>query len=187
MTLYELVIGAQNGNEHDMLMLVDKFLPLLKKYAGILKVEDSYEMLLLNFIEVILSLDLQKLQSNSDGVLVNYFAKATFYSFLSHRKKYIKESGHTMLYDGLSDAQKHCIQKKLVFYDDLFEVEYDDLFSAVLTDRERTVITSIFVDGNSVAYIAEQFGVSRQNINQIKEKALRKLGVHIDSKKINSD
>jgi RNA polymerase sigma factor (sigma-70 family) len=180
MTLYDLVKGAQDGNESCMLTLVEKFIPLLRKYAGILKTEDSYEMLLLGFLEVILSIDLQKMQSTKDGALVNYFATATFHSFLKYQKRFYKESEHTILYEGLSEAQQYCIQNKLVAYDDLFEVEYDDLLTAVLTDREREVLVGILVEGNTAAFIADQLGVSRQNVNQIKVKALKKLGIYIE-------
>jgi RNA polymerase sigma factor (sigma-70 family) len=180
MTLCDLIKGAQSGNEICTLTLVERFIPLLRKYAGLLKTEDSFEMLLLGFLEVIMSLDLQKMQSTKDGALVNYFAKATFHSFLKFQKKIYKESEHTSLYEGLSEAQKYCIQNKLVAYDDLFEVEYDDLFTAVLTDREREVLVSTLVEGNTAAFIAEQLGVSRQNVNQIRRKALSKLGIYIE-------
>ena len=47
------VTNAQTGNHDAMLQLITRFQPLLKKYARILNYEDSYNDLVLLFIETI--------------------------------------------------------------------------------------------------------------------------------------
>lgn len=39
--LLELIRSAQAGNQNDMLLLIQKFAPILKKYGGQLKREDG--------------------------------------------------------------------------------------------------------------------------------------------------
>lgn len=41
-TLFDLFLNAYNGNSFAQLQIVQRFQPLLKKYAALLKYEDAY-------------------------------------------------------------------------------------------------------------------------------------------------
>ena len=53
-TLFDLFLNAYNGNSFAQLQIVQRFQPLLKKYAALLKYEDAYsdlQLYLLNYFE----------------------------------------------------------------------------------------------------------------------------------------
>ena len=54
-----------------------------------------------------------------------------------------------------------------------------DIPKGTLTQREYTILMWIYVDGYSAAEIAKQLRTTRQNINQTKKRAERKLRLHI--------
>ena len=70
MALYNVVISAQEKNEDDQLFLIKQFAPLLRKYAYKLNVEDAYEILLLDFYQLLVTMDLGSMRDVSDGSLV---------------------------------------------------------------------------------------------------------------------
>ena len=43
-TLFDLFLNAYNGNSFAQLQIVQRFQPLLKKYAALLKYEDAYQI-----------------------------------------------------------------------------------------------------------------------------------------------
>lgn len=50
-TLFDLFLNAYNGNSFAQLQIVQRFQPLLKKYAALLKYEDAYSDLQLYLLE----------------------------------------------------------------------------------------------------------------------------------------
>jgi len=174
MALYNVVISAQEKNEDDQLFLIKQFAPLLRKYAYKLNVEDAYEILLLDFYQLLVTMDLGSMRDVSDGSLVKYFEKSVYNSYLKHTKERIVDGRYFLLIDDLSDSQRFFIQNETAVCDDYFEVEFNNSFS-FLTLKEICVLKSIYIDGYSAADLATRLGVSRQNINQIKIKALHKV------------
>ena len=69
-TLFDLFLNAYNGNSFAQLQIVQRFQPLLKKYAALLKYEDAYSDLQLYLLELLHSGKLTKLQRKDDGTLV---------------------------------------------------------------------------------------------------------------------
>ena len=61
---------AQAGNQEAMLDLINKFMPLLKKYCYKLGYEDSLEDLQLEFITLIFTFKTDNLRDKSDGAVV---------------------------------------------------------------------------------------------------------------------
>lgn len=58
--IYNLLIKAQQGNQEAMLELINRFQPLLKKYARKLRYDDAYEDCQLFYIELIKKMDYVK-------------------------------------------------------------------------------------------------------------------------------
>jgi DNA-directed RNA polymerase specialized sigma subunit len=52
-----LLARAQQGDDEAMLELINRFQPLLKKYAKKLRYDDAYEDCLLFFIELVKTMD----------------------------------------------------------------------------------------------------------------------------------
>lgn len=87
--LLNLIRAAQDGDQNDMLLLIQKFSPILKKYGKMLKYEDAINDLTLYFIELIHQFDAEKMSSTCDGAIIKYIAKCIYHFYLKLRKKHI--------------------------------------------------------------------------------------------------
>ena len=67
-TLFDLFLNAYNGNSFAQLQIVQRFQPLLKKYAALLKYEDAYSDLQLYLLELLHSGKLTTLQRSVDEI-----------------------------------------------------------------------------------------------------------------------
>ena len=65
-----LIQNAQENSEEDMLALIERFKPLMVKYARKLNYEDAYNDIVLCFITLIKSQNLCKLVSKADNIIV---------------------------------------------------------------------------------------------------------------------
>lgn len=83
------------------------------------------------------------------------------------------EDRKTTVFSDLQDAQLYIIEAKASKEDDYEKLFIDDLRSA-LSEREWDILEKIYLKGYSVAQIATQEGVSRQAINQMKNRVLEK-------------
>jgi hypothetical protein len=148
-SLYALVYGAQNGNQDDKLALVEKFDPLLKKYAKNLGTEDAYCELREEFLRILANMNLLKLENRKNGAVFNYLKQSIHNSFNSCLGQHIKHRCIVRFAD-LSEVENYYLEKRLIFNDNRFLVEYGDVL-AELTDKEKYVVISRFIDGDSMA------------------------------------
>lgn len=105
--LRDKIENAQRGCPQDMLELVRKFMPLLKKYAHKLAIEDALNELMLQFIELIHSMQLEGFRSTEDGVLVRYIARAVKNTYIALLKHLLLEKGTSIAWDELTEAQEY--------------------------------------------------------------------------------
>mgnify|MGYP001635075674 CR=1 FL=1 len=82
-TLFDLFLNAYNGNSFAQLQIVQRFQPLLKKYAALLKYENAYSDLQLYLLELLHSGKLTKLQRKDDGTLVKYIESSIRHQYIS--------------------------------------------------------------------------------------------------------
>ena len=82
-TLFDLFLNAYNVNSFAQLQIVQRFQPLLKKYAALLKYEDAYSDLQLYLLELLHSGKLTKLQRKDDGTLVKYIESSIRHQYIS--------------------------------------------------------------------------------------------------------
>ena len=174
-SLYDKIIAAQQGNEESTLDLINAFSPLLKKYAFLLSTEDSYEELQYFLIDFIKNINTNGLNSSSNGAIINYISKVIYHQYITLSKAnrqrkstvYIQDMNEydTMQYDsrcGESDDYN-----QLLIYD----------LKRTLTAKEFSVIYALIFKGLSVTEIAENQGISRQAVNQMKNSAIKKLRI----------
>lgn len=171
--LCELINSVQSNDKNAMTELIERFQPLLKKYAAKLNYEDAYEDLVLYYIGLIKSLNLNKLICTKDEIIVSYinvsiknFYKKTVTKMMNCKKE--------IALSELTEEQMYYVDAKSATEDetDLF-MEFG--FRDVLNDRECQVIYLIYVKGYSTAEIARLSSRTRQAVNQLKNRALKKI------------
>ena len=168
--LSDQILSAQSGSKTDMLSLIEKFSPVIKKYGKKLDPEDGISEITLYFIELIHHLNIHRLNSRSDGAIVNYVAQSISHFYV--KMKAGPYDNHFLYLEELTDAHRKKIESAPTNEDFPFDWT---LPLQALTDKERLVIIHIYEHGFSSAEIAKYLGVSRQNINQIKKRAESKI------------
>lgn len=176
--LCDQIALAQSGDKSIMLTLIEQFKPLITKYAKLLNTEDAFEEMRLVFIELIMELKLDRLRSRSDGVIVAYITKTIRTRYIAKNKRRELED-NTVYWDDLDES----LQRKLEPSNPLFSDE-ENFFKAippgVLNEKELGIITMIYLYSYTAAEIARIKGITRQAVNQIKLRALKKLGETTD-------
>lgn len=173
-SIYEKIVLAQNGNEPAMLGLIEQFSPLLKKYAYLLQTEDALDELTVDFIEFIMTVKLDSLHSCNDGALVNYIKNTVRTKYIAKSKRR-QEDARMLLHWADFDES---LQRKYEPQQSLFSAEQDFLQwlpKSVLSEMEFKIVALIFLYGYSSAEIARTKNITRQAVNQIKHRALKKI------------
>lgn len=162
--------SGQCGNQAAVLRLVNKFSPALKKYAQKLETEDAYYDLQAEFIELILYLDCNKLRNTSDGAMVQYLSQSIYHAYIKLLRQLIDNKVPTISASELTDS---------ILYQNsiLYENHYDlfDILPALLAPQEADAFYQICILGYSAAELARRRGVTRQSVNQSKQRAILKL------------
>lgn len=169
--------NGQNGDQQAILDLIKKFSPILKKYAWKLKTEDAYYDLQLEFLETILHLDYTKLRETSDGAMVQYLSQSVYHAYIKLLRHLIDNKVPTVSIDELADS---ILYPNSLFYES--PCIFNEFPSTMLTFQEADIFYKIEIFGYSAAELARERGTSRQNVNQIKRRAVDKLRRYLGSK-----
>lgn len=162
--------SGQRGNQSAVLRLINGFSPTLKKYAHKLKTEDAYFDLQAEFIELILYLDCNKLRNTSDGAMVKYLSQSIYHAYIKLLRQLIDNNVPTISVDELTD---NILYQSPTTHENCFD-SYD-IPPDLLTSQEADVFYQICILGYSASELARKKGVSRQSINQAKQRAISKL------------
>lgn len=174
--IYKLILHAQQGDETSLLQLLDIFSPLITNLSFRLSEktktdrEDIQADLQLYFIILIKRIKLNYLESTEDGVLTAYIVKSM--RRIKHTK--FDYSNEVVRFEDLSPAEVRKIEFKYSLSDSHDNLLLDDL-REILTPKEYRIIKETFFNGRSITEIAHDTGTTRQAVNQIKLRALRKL------------
>jgi RNA polymerase sigma factor (sigma-70 family) len=171
--IIDLISNCQAGDQEAMLLLLEKFTPILKKYAYKLFYEDAYDDLVTDFIIIIKNIRLSQIHNNEDGALIIYISKSIKSCFLK-RLAILRNLQHIVVYSDLSEQELHQIESALATVDVYFKNDMPEL-NSILTESELLVINLIFISTYTVKEIADGLGVSRQSVNQVKIRALKKI------------
>ena len=169
----DIIIKSQGGDGNATLMLIEKFSPLLKKYAFKLSYEDAYNDLLLDFIELLHNMQIENIHNKSEGSMVSYICTSVHSSYIKKLIE-VKRLRNILLYSDLNDNELYYIEA-ISATNDVYQ-EYELSFiKKILTKQELSVISMIYFTGYTVTEIANFYGTSRQAVNQMKNRALKKL------------
>lgn len=169
----DLIILSQKGDSSATLKLIEKFDPLLKKYAYKLYYEDAYNDLLFDYIKFLHNIPLKRMRDTSEGTVVSYICKSIHSSYIK-RLIEIKKRYDVVPYSSLSDSELYYAEVKSSAYDTYSGLELTGM-ECVLTKSELSIIKMIYLLEYSVSETACFYGISRQAVNQTKNRALQKL------------
>lgn len=176
--LHKLLLSSYEGDSLAIIALVEKFQPILKKYAYMLNYEDAYYDLLVKLIELIKSPNLQGINSPEDASILLYIKKSIYHSFIALSKSQEKTSktDSLTLSEYNDDTANYILNmdKLCSTNDDYTQIEYDFLYK-VLTKYEAEIIIYHFYLKYTVKEIADLYGVSMPAITQAKKNAIKKL------------
>lgn len=171
--LSDMIKGAQKADEDDMMGLIHKFDPLFRKYAVKLHYEDAYEDIILYFIELIKFMNLNRLNSQKDEVIISYI-NISVINFYKKRVRQLIEAKKEVVLSDLTQEQAFYVEVQSAKTDKanvFIEFGIRELLSA----KEYQIIYLVYIEGYSTAEIARRLHRSRQAVNQLKQRALRKI------------
>ena len=178
--LKELIDQARHENEDAMATLISKFDPLLKKYARLVADseddnKDAYQDLVIQLIDLVRSKSFGLVRSDGDAVYIAYI-KRTITNYCLNFKKNKSKSVMSTFYsiEDLPDSIKLSVKDDYSYLVILG-------FKKQLTKTELDIVMRVFLYDERISEIAFHYGVTRQNINQIKNSALSKLRAVKDS------
>lgn len=159
-------------NEEAYLQLLELFDKLLKKYARLLGSEDAYEELRLFFFELLEKMKHNDLSSSSDGFAVSYISKSVKNHYIALSKA--RKACRVELFSDISEEQMIYIEQ-ISATDDCANISLYFPSQNKLSEREVEILYSFFLDGCSIEEIAQRLDISRQAVNQAKNRALNKI------------
>lgn len=172
--IHKQILDYQGGDANAALELVEKFKPLIKRYAFFLHREDSFEDLQRFFALNVENMGYEPLVFNGwchRHSLHSQFGEKRIYIALSKQKA--KERGTSYLEDATLPQALEYAQKTSTC-DQYDQLTLQDLHK-VLNEYEFAIVYAIYFEQRSVAEVARQKHKTRQAINQTKIKALQKI------------
>ena len=172
-SLYACIQDIQNGDREQALALLEKFSPLLKKYAFFLQSEDALQVFQCFLLAFAKNLQLNELTISTDGAIISYINKAIYHHYIA-----------------LSKAKRHQLPTvSIESQTDYDPLQFDTAFSEsdtynnlllldlkrALSTEEYHVIYDHYFRQYSIQEIAARDNKSRQAINKCKKTAIAKL------------
>ena len=176
----ELIFRSQGGDKVATEKLIEKFHPLLKKYAFRLYYDDAYDDLLVDFVEFLHNMRLNRIHNRSEGGLVSYISKSIQSSYIK-RLAAFKKLQHFIPNSNFEEDELYSLEATSAVNDTYFEYEFPGI-ERMLTKSETDVIKMIYLMGYPVCETAQKLGTSRQAVNQMKNWALKKLKTQLRDK-----
>jgi len=173
--LYKLIFATQKGQgagrkKESMVILLEKFKPLISKYTYLLYYEDAEDDLVLFFIEMIQSIQLKGFKlSNSDYQLLAFISKAMHNEFIKLSKAKDKKV------QTLELEEWYCKEQP---YNDYVKLEVMELLSH-LKMREKQIIIMKYWFGYSDIEVGGKLNITRQTVNRINKRSLDKMHRYI--------
>lgn len=171
--LVSLIDETKTDNGQAILELIKLFTPIILKYSNKLKYDDAKLDIQSDFISIIIKLKNNHLDNESDKYILSYIKKSMYHSYIKYSKINNSHSKEIPLTSFGNDTQ-YIVDNNLYTYNDYSCVLLNEI-KEHLTKKEFLVIKYIFFDGHCINDIAQTLGVSRQNINQTKNRALKKI------------
>lgn len=170
--LIDSIILAQRDND-ELEALIHRFRPLICKCGRQLHIEDGEQEMVVAFIELIKRFCPARLKNHDDGKVAQYIIESMRYSCFKIYKRYHNHAATIISLEEITPKEEAIYltdsnQNNNMQLDQTFRLD-------LLTEKERAVIFLMFERNISAAAIARHWNCSRQSVNQIKLKAIKKL------------
>lgn len=166
--LYPLMKQSQNKNKEDTMKIIEKFMPLIKKYARKLDYDGADTDLIISLIKLIKKFPINEDNMfQEDKVIVSYI-------YISIKNEYIRLS---QKYCKISKSELFCgddIISNLQCYDEIYDFIVVDLLKE-LPELQKQIIKGIFLLNLKEVELAKILNISRQAVNKTKRRALKNL------------
>lgn len=173
MDILAYIRQSQNGDSEATLFMIEKFKLLLKKYAWRLHYEDAYEDLQLEFLTFLQKFDPDSLRNAEESGVVQYIVTSVQHSYYKLLQNKLAQNQH-LTFSDLGETSMHFVESLSSQPHDYVGLEIDSMQN-ILSPEEHAVIRAIYVEDKTIAQIARENHVSRQAINQMKKRAMKKL------------
>lgn len=172
--LRTLFAEAKNSNENATLEIIDFFKPIIDKHVRQSKYsEDVRSELTLHLIEIIKTLDLDKLRCSTDFALINYIKKSLYHCYLNismtEQQRRQKENHYED--DDLIDLLGADTDAENAENDILLDL----LMKSVLTEKEYICIKLMVIRELSASQAGKILGITKQTANTTKLRGIKKL------------
>lgn len=172
--LKNLIIAAQNLDEDAMNEIITRFDPIISKYTRILQNNEDFRSdIILHLIETVHSLNISKFRIPNDYALINYISKTIYHKHIWLSKKQAGVQQNENYYD--SEILEEWLGTDETTTEDIDNVLIINTMEQVLTERECTCVKLMVIEGLSSTEAAKLLGISRQTVNENKNRGLRKL------------
>lgn len=172
--MLDLFIKLNDGDNDALLTIISQFNPLLKKYAKKLNYEDAYEDLLVDFIELLRTVNFSNLNILCEGAVISYISKSIRHVYIRLLDKQIKKNRREIFFSNLSQEQTYYLETATAVYNTNDIIKELNLKN-ILNEYEFKIIFQIYSLGLSSAEISRIHNTSRQSVNQTKNRALKKI------------
>lgn len=165
-SFYSLIIKAKNKNTKSIIEVIKTFLPQIKKYSRLLDGNDTFQSLIIFLIELINKFPNREDFLHNDKIVFAYISKSLRHEYIALSKKH----------DKLIATEFEIVSTSALIDPHRFEnkVALSDLLT-VLSPYEFRILALIYYQGYSITEIATALHITRQAVNQVKVRALRKL------------
>jgi RNA polymerase sigma factor (sigma-70 family) len=165
--LIDIVKKARKGEKEAMIELLEKFKPLIKKYSYKLNYEDSEAELVLFLLEIVHSMEIENGSYINDECVIGYINKCFINKFYKlSNSRYMKSIIETCLEIEISNEEDYLDIETNIYVNELL---------GKLTNRQRMIVHSIYIDNKQQKQIAKEFHISRQAIHRTKRRAFEIL------------
>ncbi|WP_035288609.1 sigma-70 family RNA polymerase sigma factor [Clostridium sp. KNHs214] len=176
--LYLLINKWKSKDKDALLILIQKFNPLIQKYSKKLMYDGAESDLTIAFIEILNKIPLEKATMKNSKFILSYINT-------SIKNKFIKLSkyNNAFLYNEIKlnleitmDCNNNSIEDSLILNSALSN----------LSKYQRKIIIDKFFKEKSEIEISKELGISRQAVNKTKNIALKKLKKYLTKKQYTS-
>lgn len=167
--MYRLIERAKEGDREILVDVFLRFKKTIKKLSKKLRYEEAETDLTIAFLVIIKEINLRRFNSKDDGAIVKYIYRCLKNEFADLYKKNKRKLESTYTFenkiDTIADSRHEDINSRL----------FVSMLLNSLPPMQRKIIVKRFVQGFSDSEIAFSFKITRQAVNRVKNRALKKL------------